>query len=152
MIMKNQMLFSIAQGQKEKLDPNMQDAFERIVLAGMEFMYANEQTAALSERAISEAEDKPTAIGEGVAGIMLNLSSKSKNSMPWEAGVIAGYALVCDALDSAEQKGLLQVDGTSVDTAMQAYGQKLMDLMGISTDRVHSMMAEAQNKQPEAKQ
>lgn len=148
--MKNEMLFKIAEGQKNKLDANMQDAFERIVLAGMEFMYKNEQTSGESIREVEESDDKPLAIGEGVATIMLLLSHKSKGTMPWEAGVMAGYALVCEALDFFEQKGLLPADTTAIDTAMKAYADKLMALLGVDDKRISEMseMAKTHAKDP----
>ena len=145
--MKNPNLFKIASGQKAKLDPNMQEAFERIVLAGMAFLYKDDSTSSMSLKEIEQAQDKPQAIGEGIATVMLFLSGKSKNSMPWEAGVLAGYALVCEALDYAEQKGMVTVDNTTIDAAMEAYGQKLMNLMKIDNNQVRELTAKAQQQQ-----
>ena len=142
--MKNQLLFQVAEGQKNKLDKNMQDAFERIVLAGMDFMYRDDKTYAISMQQIEQAQDKPTAVGEGVAIIMRMLSDKSRNKMPWEAGVLAGYALVCEALDFAEGKGLIQVDNAVIDTAMLAYSEKLMNLMGVTNEKVQQLSDQAQ--------
>ena len=142
--MKNQMLLQVAEQQKSKLDQNMQDAFERIVLAGMDFLYKNDSTSAMSLKTITQAEDKPVAVGEGVATVMLVLAIKSRGRMPWEAGVLAGYALVCDALDFVEQKGMLKVDNAVTDTAMQAYGEKLMSLLHIDSGKVQRLAEQAQ--------
>lgn len=145
--MKNQQLSSIADQIKAKLKPDLQDAFERIVVAGMEFLYADDATHELAMRHIEEAADVPTAVGEGIASVMVMLGQKSNNTMPWDAGIAAGYALVCEALDFLEQKGSIQVDGGVIEAAMQAYVEQVLGLLGISNDQVSQLTAKAQASQ-----
>lgn len=137
--MKNQALANIAEAQKAKLNKNMQDAFERIVLAGMDFIYKNEQTSAMSMQTIEKAESVPVGVGEGIAMIIMLLLSKSRGKMPMEAGVMAGYALVCEGLDFVEQKGILKVTNDEIDTAMGAYAQKLMNTLKITDAQVSKL-------------
>ena len=146
--MKNQQLGQIANDIKGKLDANMQEAFERIVIAGMEFFYRDDATHEMSLKFIEQAADIPAAVGEGVATIMVMLGQKSKNSMPWDAGIAAGYALVCEALDYLEQKGAVQVDGGVIDAAMQSYAENVMGLLGITDEQVSQMSAQAQAAAP----
>lgn len=147
--MKNQQLGKIAEDMKGKLDANMQEAFERIVIAGMEFFYRDDSTHEMSLKYIEQAADIPTAVGEGVATIMVMLGQKSKDSMPWDAGIAAGYALVCEALDYLEQKGAVQVDSGVIDAAMQSYAENVMGLLGITDEQVSQMSAQAQAAAPD---
>jgi hypothetical protein len=142
--MDNKTLSTISENIKAKLDANMQDAFERFVVAGMKFLYKDDRTHAMSMQAIEESENKAVGVGEGVATIMMLLNQKARGKLPWEAGVAAGYALVCEALDFVEQKYGTPIDNTTIDTAMKAYAEKLMTMMKINDKTIGVMQQEAQ--------
>lgn len=145
--MKNETLATIAEAQKAKLDPNMQDAFERIVLAGMKFLYKDDDTHAMAVKDLQSAESIPIGVGEGIATILMLLLQKSRGTMPMEAGIMAGYALVCEGLDFVEQKGMLKVDNAAIDTAMTTYAQEVMELMQIDEEKITQLKEHSQSVQ-----
>jgi len=93
-----------------KIEAGVQDrdAFSRIVQAGQKVMY-DQATFAELAKGLKDAQDPVTEIAEGMIGILGILYKQSRKTMPIPPMVLAGMALLLDALDFAERAGLVKI-------------------------------------------
>ena len=144
-MLKNPSLQKIIDALKEKLeDDQKREFFERILVGGLKIMASD---ADMVDQRIQQDGDPAVGIGKGVVDLLGMIYLNSRKTMPWDVGVIAGYALVVEALDYAEEKGMVQVDQAVIDTAMQSYAETLMEKFGVTQDKVRQIM-----QLPEAQQ
>ena len=86
------------------LPPNLQEPYQRVVLAGMKVMFSKETHSTMIEEL-----NKPGAmgkkLGEGIAGLMLLLFQQSRKTMPPQLLIPAGTYLLAQAADFAKKSG-----------------------------------------------
>lgn len=142
----NPLLQKTEQQVQAKVDPALQNAFQRIVTAGLKVMYSQKS----HDMMVSElkAHGDPAEIaGNGVAKLLGLLMSQSKGTMPMKAGIPAGTVLLCEGLDFMEQAGLVKVDQNVLAKAMQAMSSSFLQLLGVTPDKMGQMIAQARQQQ-----
>ena len=84
--------------------PELKDAVDRIVAAGMKLMYAP-QTRAQLEKAVQSQEPVPKVLAENITGLILMLDSKTKGGLPPEPLFPAAVTLLGDAAEVLSEAG-----------------------------------------------
>lgn len=136
---KNQFLQAVEQAVMEKVPQDKRGAFERIVAAGEKVMYSP-QTRQMLDNQLSQQGDPAEIAGEGVAKLFGLLFKESKGTMPMEAGIPAAQVLLCEGLDFLEKAGRIQVTNEVIGHATQAMVAYLLQLFGVSQDKLAQMM------------
>lgn len=141
MALKNPTLQKIVDDLKAKLPAGeKQEFFERIMVGGLKIMFGKE---GVIENRISQSSDPVTGIGQGVVDLLGLLFEKSRRTMPWDVGTIAGYALVAEVLDYAEEKQIIgKVDTAVIEQAMSVFQETLLEKMGVTEEKLGQMMSD----------
>jgi hypothetical protein len=116
--------------------PDVKDATDRVVAAGMRLMYAPEMREDIAA-AIQSQEPMPKKLAENVTGLLLTLDQKAKGGIPAGALFPAAMGLLGEAADLAVAAGQQVTQSDYNDAALAMYaliGQKLggtpEDVMG----------------------
>lgn len=134
----NPILEKIKQAVLQK-KPQLQPVIEKIVEQGQRVMYDPKTRGMMSKQLANGAD--PEAIGEGVAKLMGILYTESRKTMPMEASVPAATILLCEALQFLEDAGVVKVDNNMLAQCMKAMSSALLQLFGVSEQRLQSMIA-----------
>lgn len=145
----NKMLQQVEQQTESKVDPTMLAQFHRIVNAGLKVMYSD-QSHHLMAQELAKPGDPTEVVGEGVAKLMVILFKEGKHSLPMKAMMPATVVLCCEALDFAEKSGKLTVDNNAIAATVQEAMSTLLQALGVSPDRLQSMMSNQQQAGPSA--
>lgn len=135
----NKQLQAVEQAVQEKIPANMQAAFQRIVAAGMKVMYSP-QTRQMLQNQMNQPGEPTEIAGEGVAKLIAMLFKESKATMPMQAAVPAAQVLLCEGLDFMEKSGKLKVDNDTIAAATQAMVAYLLQIFGITQDKLGALM------------
>lgn len=126
-----------------KIESGVQDrdAYNRILQAGTKVIYDKATFTELS-KAIRQAQDPVTEIAEGMIGILGILYKQSRKTMPIPAMVMAGMSLLLDALDFAEQAGLVKIDKAQLNKATTHYLNSLLPKFGLTPDKIDATLGQ----------
>ena len=89
---------------KMHLPPNMQEPFQRIVVAGLKVMF-DPQTHHLMLKELSGPGPMPQKLGLGVAGLMALLFQQAQRSMPPQLLIPCGLVLLAHAAEFVAKAG-----------------------------------------------
>lgn len=126
-----------------KIEAGVQDkdSFARILQAGTKVIYDKATFAELS-KSIRQAQDPVTEIAEGMIGILGILYKQSRKTMPIPPMVMAGMSILLDALDFAEQAGLVKIDKAQLNKATTHYLNSLLPKFGLTPDKIDAMLGQ----------
>ncbi len=140
-MLKNQLLqqalTKIEEGVKNR------DAYDRIVKAGAKVVYNKETFHQLSE-GIAESETPVEDVAKGMVSVIAMMSQKAKGTIPQDALLQAGMAMMIDALDFMEQAGLIQVDKSTLDTATTEFLEALLPTVGLPAGKLGEVLSQVQ--------
>lgn len=138
---ENQALQQVVQAMTAKVKPQMRKPFDRIVLAGMKLMYSDQMEKMLRQQI--DSGPPAQAAGQGAAKLLGLLMSKANGTAPYQALVPAGIVLLCEALDFMEKAGKVEVTPELVAEATQEFSSALLQMLGVTKDKLAQMMAGA---------
>lgn len=144
---KNPLLLKTEQVVQSKVPPELLKAFQKIILAGSKVMYSK-QTSDMLSKEINAKGDPAEVAGSGVAKLMGLLISQSKGTMPMKAAIPAATVLLCEGLSFMEEAGRIKVDKNVLAKAMRALSSGLLQLFGVTPDKLGQMM-QKQKQQPQ---
>lgn len=121
---------------------NFQEAFARVIKAGMKVMFS-EQTHDLMMEQLSQDGDMPKVIGEGIGGLMLMLYQKSNQTMPGEVIVPAGIYLLAEGADFLEKIMGEEMPPDIIGDAVEVMLDLMMEKFGINPDQFKQAVAKA---------
>ena len=145
-------LTQIIQQTEEKvktLSPQLQDAYQRIVVPGMKILYTP-QTHELERKGIEKItgpQDVPTVVAEGIAKIISQLYQASQRQMSIPMSIPAATTLACYILGDIEKiKGIQMTPALAAQTT-QMVVKKLYALYQISPQQVQQAVEAGKAKQ-----
>lgn len=135
--------------QNIKMPPELQEAYERVVIAGMKVMFAKE-----THRIMLKEMQKPGPIaerlGNGIAGLMLLLFKESNNTMPPQVIIPAGMELLMQAVDFMRQTGMEKPTNEDIGNAIQTMITVIMQKFGVDPGKFEQMLNSFDNKNVQA--
>lgn len=140
MEIKNALLKQAADAIQAKVPPELVPTFKRIVLAGEKVMYSP-QTHDMMIQQMKSNPDPAEAAGEGIAKLFGILFKESKGTLNMKAAIPAMTVLLCDALDFMEEAGKVKVDNTLLAAATKEMGSSLMQIMGVTPEKLQTMLS-----------
>lgn len=123
---------------KIEVPQNLQEPYQRFVIAGLKVMF-DEKTHQMMLDALKAEGPLGQKVGEGVAGLIMLLLSKSKGQPPMEILIPAGIEFVLQAFDYVEKTGMAQTTEGDVGTAMEVMIETLLKQMGANMDGWNEM-------------
>lgn len=132
-----------------KMPPELQEAYDRVVLAGMKIMFSKD-----SHKLMLKELQKPGPVGQklgqGIAGLMLILVKESNNSIPPAVLIPAGIQLMMQAVDFMRQTGMEKVTNQDIGDGMELMIMTLMEKFGASPEKVQQMLNQFDNQNVQA--
>lgn len=125
----------IANEMANSIPTNFQEAFGRVVTAGMKVMFS-EQTHQIMIDELSKEGDLSQKIGEAIAGLMLLLYEKSNQTMPLEVMIPAGVYLLGQGGDFLEKVTGEEITPDITAQAMQIMIETLSQKFGMDPQRL----------------
>jgi hypothetical protein len=122
---------------------DLQEAFARIVKAGMKVMFSDETHDLMMEQLSAEG-DMPKVLGEGIAGLMLLLFQKSNKTMPGQLLIPAGIYLLSEAADYAEKIMQESMPPEIMADSIQIMTDIIFEKVGVPKDKLNAAMEKAE--------
>jgi hypothetical protein len=147
----NPLLVKTEEAIRAKLQPDQVKHFEKIIVAGLRVMDSEQTHQLIAGQLKTQAE--PTEIaGAAVAKLLGILINQSKGAMPMKAGIPAATVLLLEALDRMEALGKIEVSNQTLEAAMHSMTSALLQMFGVTPDKLSAMMKAKEQPQPEAPQ
>lgn len=118
-----------------KVDKRLHPLVMDLVDDGKEMMW-DAKTRHMAAKAL--AQTSPTDIGNSFAAMTVVLHSQVGGQVPMDALVTAGILLLCEGLQFVTDAGTAKVDNNFLAAATQAFGEKLLELLKATPDRLQA--------------
>ena len=128
---------------EKSVKPEMQEAYQKIVTAGMKMAFSKEANGAIVE-GLDKSKTPIKDIAIGAVGMLLLMHKQSKGTMPQDAMVPAGMTLVLHGLDYYGKTSKAPVGNNEVDEATQIYMDALLPKLGITQDMLQKTSSQVQ--------
>ena len=122
-----------------KMPPKLQNAYDRVVLAGMKIMFG-EKTNKMVMQQIQGDGPISQRLGIGISGLMATLFKESNNTMPPAVVIPAGVYLLAQAADFLKKTQIENIDDKSIGDAMQVFVETTIKMFGGDSDKVYSIL------------
>jgi hypothetical protein len=124
---------------KLHIPPNLQNAYERLVLAGKKVMY-DEKTHNVVLQQMQDIQGPiEQQLGQSIAGLMVILYNQSKGAMPPSLLIPAGTELTAEAADFLKKSGQ-QINDQQIAQAIVVMTQSLLKKFKIDPNKLNSVI------------
>ena len=134
-----------------KMPPELQEAYERVVLAGMKVMFSKETNRLFLDEINGEG-DVSEKLGRGIAGLMLMLFKESNQTMPPAVVIPAGMDLMMQAVDFVRKAGLAEVTNKDIGDAMEIFIGTIISKFGGNVQGMYQLVNNFDRNKIEAAQ
>ena len=128
-----------------KMPPELQEAYERVVIAGMKVMFSKESHKFMLKELQREGP-MDQRLGKGIAGLMLLLVKESNNTIPPEVIIPAGMKLMMEAVDFMRETGLGQPTNAEIGGGMQIMISTILEKFGVAPAKMEQMLNQYSNE------
>lgn len=118
-----------------RLPPELQQAYERVVVAGMKMMFSKETNKYMLQQ-LDAPGSMAEKLGNGVAELMLALFMQSNKTMPPQVIIPAGTELVVQAADFIKKAGLAKVTNRDIGDGIQIMMATVFKAFGIDPNKL----------------
>lgn len=125
--------------EKLELPPELKDAYERVVLAGMKVMF-DPQTHEMALKALEGEGPVEQRLAQGIAGLMGTLIDQSNKTMPPQVVIPAGIELLVAAGDYLRESGADPIDDQQIGEAMALFVQIVLEQAGADPTELQAML------------
>jgi hypothetical protein len=136
-VLKNELL----QQAQAKIEEGVTDraSYDKLLAAGTKTIYDQATFAKLSA-SLAESENPVEDIAKGLVSLLHLIAQKARGTLPHDVLLQAGMALMLDALDFAEQAGLIKVDAATLDTATQEFIEAALPSVGLTAEKMAGIL------------
>ena len=122
-----------------KMPPELQEAYDRVVIAGMKVMFSDESHKMMLQFMDEEgpADEK---LGKGIAGLMLILFKESNETIPPQVIIPAGVQLLIKAAEFAKQSGMGEISNKDVAGGIELMIAIIMEKFGVDPSQFKQML------------
>ncbi len=117
-----------------KMPPELQEAYQRVVIAGMKVMF-DPSTHALAMKQLQGDGPISQRLGRAVAGLLATLFKESNNTMPPQVLVPAGTSLLVRAGDFLKKSGE-QITDADIGEALAVMIETVLTGFGLDPQKV----------------
>lgn len=132
--------------QNIKLPPNLQEAYNRVVLAGKKVIF-DEKTNQFVLDAIKGEGSLGIRLGKGIATLMMLLYKESQETMPPALIVPAGVCLLGEAADFIREGNIEPVNNQVVAEAIQVFVEAIIQSFGGDPNKMYALFDQFEKEQ-----
>lgn len=122
-----------------KMPPELQEAYERVVVAGMKVMFSKESHQMMLKEIQGEGPVSEK-LGKGIAGLMLLLFKESNETIPPQVIIPAGVELLVQAADFVKKSDIEQVTNEDIGNAIEVFITMILDKFGADSKQIMAMV------------
>ena len=122
-----------------KMPPEFQEAYERVVIAGMKVMFSKESHKLMLDELQKEGP-VGQKLGMGIAGLMLLLVKESNNTIPPEVIIPAGVNLLSRAADFIRKSEIEKITNADIGDAMEVMISTILQKFGVEPEQMAEML------------
>lgn len=122
-----------------KMPPELQEAYERVVIAGMKVMFSKESHKLMLDELKKEGPIGQK-LGMGIAGLMLLLVKESNSTIPPEVIIPAGINLLTRAADFVRKTELEKITNADIGDAMEVMISTILQKFGVEPEQMAEML------------
>lgn len=122
-----------------KMPPKLQNAYDRVVLAGMKIMFS-EKTNQVVMKQMQGQGPVSERLGMGIAGLMATLYKESNKTIPPAVIIPAGVYLLAQAADFLKKTQIENIDDKAIGDAMQIFVEITIKMFGGDPDKVYGIL------------
>lgn len=127
------------------MPPQLQEAYERVVIAGMKVMFSKESHKLMLDELKKEGPISEK-LGKSIAGLMLLLFKQSNNTMPPEVIIPAGVNLLTRAVDFIRKTNVEKITNADIGDAMELMITTILNTFGVSPEKMSQMVNQYSNE------
>lgn len=128
------------------IPPELQNAYERVVVAGMKVMFSKETNKYVLS-AIEGQGSNAEKLGGGVAELLIMLFAQSNKTMPPQVIIPAGTELVVQAADFVKQAGLMEVTNQDIGDGIQVMISLVLKAFGADPQKLFQKISQFDSSQ-----
>jgi hypothetical protein len=128
-----------------KMPPELQEAYERVVIAGMKVMFSKESHKLMLDELQKEGP-MGQKLGTGIAGLMLLLVKESNGTLPPEVIVPAGINLLTRAADFIRKSKIEKITNGDIGEAMEVFISTILEKFGVDPAKMADMLNQYSNE------
>jgi hypothetical protein len=128
-----------------QMPPELQEAYDRVVIAGMKVMYSKESHRMMLKELQKEGPIDQR-LGKGIAGLMLLLFKESNGTMPPAVIIPAGIKLVMEAVDFMRSTKLANPTNGDIGNGVQIMIAIILEKFGVAPDKMEQMLNQYSNE------
>ena len=122
-----------------KMPPELQEAYERVVIAGMKVMFSKESHKLMLDELQKEGP-VGQKLGMGIAGLMLLLFKESNQTMPPQVIIPAGINLLSRAADFIRKSEIEKITNADIGEAMEVMISTILQKFGVGPEQMAQML------------
>lgn len=122
-----------------KMPPELQEAYERVVIAGMKVMFSKESHKLMLDELQKEGP-VGQKLGMGIAGLMLLLVKESNSTIPPEVIIPAGINLLTRAADFIRKSQIEKITNADIGDAMEVMISTILQKFGVEPEQMAEML------------
>jgi hypothetical protein len=131
--------------QNIQMPPELQEAYERVVIAGMKVMFSKESHDFML-RQLQQGGTLGEKLGKGVAGLLLVLFKQSNETIPPQVIIPAGVELVAQAADFLKEAGMEKPTNDDIGQGIEIMINTILQKFGVSPDQMQQMLNQYSNQ------
>jgi hypothetical protein len=128
-----------------KMPPEFQEAYERVVIAGMKVMFSKESHKLMLDELQKEGP-VGQKLGMGIAGLMLLLFKESNQTLPPEVILPAGIELLMQAADFIRNTKMEKITNADIGEAMEVMISTILQKFGVEPEQMAEMLNQYSNE------
>lgn len=121
------------------MPPELQEAYERVVIAGMKVMFSKESHKLMLDELQKEGP-LGQKLGMGIAGLMLLLIKESNGTIPPEVIIPAGINLLTRAADFIRKSKIEKITNADIGDAMEIMISTILQKFGVEPEQMEQML------------
>lgn len=125
--------------QNINVPPELQNAYDRVVIAGLKVMFNKESHRMMLEE-LKQPGPVSDRLGTGIAGLMLILIKQSNGTLPPQVVIPAGMELMMQAVEFLKETNLAQVSNSDIAGAIEKMISILLEKFGVNAQRFNQMI------------
>jgi hypothetical protein len=127
-----------------KVPPELQEAYTRVVVAGMKVMFSKDSHKLMLKQ-LDAGGPLGERLGKGIAGLMLILFKESKQTMPPQVIIPAGVELLMQAVDFLRQANLENPTNKDIGDGTQLMITLILQKFGVSPEKIQELVGPYDN-------
>ena len=129
--------------QNIQMPPELQEAYERVVLAGMKALFSEGSNREMLRR-LEGKGPIGLRLGKGISTLLLLLYSESNKTLPQAVIIPAGTYLIAQAADFLNQSGIEKLSNTDIGEALATFVEATIQGFGGNLQKMYGLLDQYQ--------